>query len=103
MGDASAAEVCFANACVVLDVGGASFGQHLPLVHHGDDIGDLPHEGHVVLDHDDRVPALQRIEDLGGMHGLLHSHAGGRLVEENDLAVLCQQECDFEPLGLTVR
>ncbi len=69
---------------------------------HGDAFGDLPHERHVVLDHDQRVLAFEAVDDLRGFVGFSLGHAGGRLVEQNHLWILRDQEAQFEPLGLTV-
>ena len=60
-------------------------------------------ELHVVLDHHQRMLALERQEQLGGALGLLVGHAGHRLVEQQQLRVLHQQHADLQPLLLAVR
>ena len=45
----------------------AAFGEDLAEMHHGDAFRDLAHEGHVVLDHQQGVLALERIDDLRGL------------------------------------
>ena len=54
----------------------------LALVQHGDAVGDLGDEIHVVLDHDQRVVTGQRQEQLGAAHGLVVGHAGHRFVQQ---------------------
>jgi hypothetical protein len=44
---------------------------------------ERPHEGHVVLDHEDGVVAAQLGDQLGGLLGLGVGHAGHRLVEHD--------------------
>ena len=56
-----------------------------------------------MLDHNDRVFARQRHQQLGGTLDLLRSHAGHRLIHQQQLWILQQQHADLEPLFLTVR
>ena len=58
----------------------------------------------VVLD-DDRGDALlgdQPLHELAGCGGLLGGHTGGRLVEQQELGVVGEQQPDLEPLPLAV-
>ena len=64
--------------------------------------GDLAHERHVVLDHEQGVLALERVDDLRGLERFCLRHAGGRLVEQKHLRVLHHQHAELEPLGLAV-
>ena len=73
------------------------------LVQHGDAPRDRSHEIHVVLDHDHRMLARERQQQLRGSLGLLRRHAGDRLVHEQQLRLLHQQHADLEPLFLAVR
>ena len=86
----------------VLHVVDRAFGQHRALVQHGDPGAEAAHKRHVVLDDDDRA-VLREIEDqLGGLLGLAVGHAGDRLVEQQQRAVVDQQHADLEPLLLAV-
>ena len=79
-----------------------AFGQHLAEMQHRDALGDLAHERHVVLDHDDGMAALEIVDDQRGLVRLRLGHAGGRLVEQDDLRVLRDQQPELQPLGLAV-
>ena len=52
-------------------------------------VGEVHHQAHVVLDHDDRdVQLVADVEDVaGGVLGLLEVHAGHRLVEQQQLGL----------------
>ena len=63
---------------------------------------DRPHELHVVLDDDHRVPPRERQQQLAGALGLLRGHARDRLVHQQQLRLLHQQHADLEPLLLAV-
>ena len=78
-------------------------GEHAALVQHRDLARDLLDEGHVVLDHHERVLAGERQEQLAGALGLLVAHAGDRLVEQQQPGLLHQQHADLQPLLLAVR
>ena len=71
-------------------------------MHDRNRIADFLDEAHVVLDHDQRVPALQPVEDLRGLVGFLNGHAGGRLVHQDQFGVLRHQQRDLQPLGLAM-
>jgi len=72
-------------------------------MHDRDDVGDLPHEGHVMLDHDQGVGLLQILEMVTGLLDLGLGHAGHRFVEQQQPRVLHQHHADLEPLGFTMR
>ena len=59
-------------------------------------------EVHVVLDHDQRIRARERDEQLGAAHGLVVGHSRHGLVEQEELRLLHEQHADFQPLLLTV-
>ena len=69
----------------------------------GDLDAELAHEGHVVLDHDHGLVAVDLLEQLGGLLGLGVGHAGDRLVDQQQLRFLREQHADLEPLLLAVR
>ncbi len=64
---------------------------------------EFAHEGHVVLDHDDGLGAVDFLQQFGGLHGFDVGHAGDRLVDQQQLGLLRQQHADFQPLLLAVR
>ena len=76
--------------------------QHAALVEHGDLLGDHADELHVVLDDDQRLGAVDLAHQLGGLVDLLMRHAGGRLVEQDELGIGRQHEAEFDPLPLTM-
>ena len=80
-----------------------AFGEHRAFVQHRDLHAELAHEGHVVLDDDDRAVSAMSREQLGGLGRLGVGHAGDRLVDQQQLRVLRQQHADLEPLLLAVR
>ena len=72
-------------------------------VQHGDARGDLPHEGHIVLDGEHRHAfGLQRPHHFARRARLLRRHAGGRLVEKQQLGFQADRHADFQPLLLPV-
>src|ERR1700722_8369820 len=69
----------------------------------GDAGGDLPHEVHVVFDREDRhAVCLQGAHHLAGRVSLLRGHAGGRLVQQQELWPEARRHADLEPLLLPV-
>ena len=69
---------------------------------HGDLDVELAHKGHVVLDHDDAVGAVDLAQQLGGLVRFGIGHAGDRLVHQQEARVLGKQHADLQPLLLTV-
>ena len=63
---------------------------------------DLADKGHVVFDDEQRMLALERVDDLGRLERFRLGHSGSRLVEQHDLGVLNHQHSKLEPLGLTM-
>ena len=61
-------------------------------------VAQVEDEPHVVLDDDDREPAVPDLEDqLHRLLGLLRVHPRGRLVEEEELRVRGEGSGDLEP------
>src|SRR3546814_16820901 len=58
----------------------------------------------IVFDDDDRQAALMRqvVDQLAGRRRFLLRHAGGRLIEQQQLAPCRQQKPDLQPLSLAV-
>ena len=69
----------------------------------GDFDAELAHEGHVVLDHDDGVLAIDLLEQFRRLLRLHVGHAGDRFVDQQQFRILRQQHADFEPLLLAMR
>ena len=63
---------------------------------------DLADEGHVVLDHEQRMFAPESVDDLGRLERFSLGHSRSRLVEQHDLGVLNHQHPKLEPLGLAM-
>ena len=71
--------------------------QHPALVQHADAVGEMKHHAHVVLDQDDGVVAVavQPADQLRDLVGLLVAHAGGRLVEQQQMRLQRQRHRDL--------
>ena len=79
-----------------------AFGEHAAFVQHGHLDAEGAHERHVVLDDDHRLLRGDLLEQLGGRLGLGVGHAGGGLVDEQQLRLLREQHADLQPLLLAV-
>ena len=68
-------------------------------------VGDALDDVHVVLDHEDRVAALDAElgDQLGDLLRLLRVHPGGRLVEQEQPRVRRRRAGDLEPAPVGVR
>ena len=73
--------------------------QHAALVEHGDLLGDHADELHVVLDDDERLGAVDLAHEFGGLVDLLMRHAGGRLVEQDQLGIGRRARCRARPIA----
>ena len=96
-------QIHFDDAFVGRDIVDRAFGQDRAFVQAGHLDAELAHEGHVVLDDDDRLFLVDLLQEFGGLMRLHVGHAGDRLVDEQELRVLRQQHADLEPLLLAVR
>ena len=69
-------------------------------VDHHHPVGQVHHQAHVVLDHDDRDAQLVAdVEDEAGhVLGLLEVHPGHRLVEQQQLGLHGQRAAELDPL-----
>src|SRR5712691_7374811 len=85
---------------VVLHLGGRAFGDLLPEVEHGDAIGDVHHDAHVVLDHHhgETLHLLDVEDEAHHVLGLLGVHARGGLVEEEQDRVEGQRPRQLDAL-----
>src|SRR5204862_62122 len=81
------------------DFGWRALGDDLAVVEHGDPITDAHHDPHVVLDEQDRQALFgtQLADEVGHLACLAVVHAGGRLVEQQELRPGGQGPGDREP------
>ena len=63
---------------------------------------EIADERHVVLDHDDGVCLGDALQEFCGLSRLFVGHAGGGLVDEEKLRVLCEEHSDLQPLPLAM-
>ena len=91
-------EVGLDDARVVAHLLRRALGDLLAVVEHGDLLGDAHDDLHVVLDEQDREVLLvaQLAHEVGQLRGLLRVHAGGRLVEQQQLRVGRQRARDLD-------
>ena len=75
------------------------------MVQHGDPVGQVEHDVHVVLDHEHAAAGArgQRPDHLGQRGHVLGAHPGHRLVEQQHLRFAGQHEGDLELPFLAVR
>src|SRR5215211_1347217 len=77
-------EVGLDHARVLADLGGLALGDLLAVVEHGDPVGDVHHDLHVVFDQEDRQVAFfsQLLHERGEAGRLLRVHPRGGLVQQ---------------------
>src|SRR5712691_10531415 len=97
-----AAEVSFTHALVGGDVLRAAGGEDRAQRHHGDVVGDLEHDLHVVLDdHDvDRASELADLADRA--LGFGRAHAAGRFVEQKEPRRRDERHADLEQRDVAI-
>ena len=101
-----AAEVGLDDLGVAADLGGRSLCDDLAVVQHRDALADAHHDPHVVLDEEDGQAELvaQAADEVDpSVAGLAAVHAGGRLVEEQQLRLRGQRAGDLQPALVAVR
>ena len=83
---------------------GVSLGDDLAVVEDGDPVADAHDHPHVVLDEQDRQAELapEAPDEVGHLARLAAVHAGGRLVEEQELGPGRQGAGDLEPALVAV-
>ena len=88
----------------LLDLGGRALGDLLAVVEHRDALGDAHDDLHVVLDQQDRHRPLlaEPGEEVGERGRLLRVHAGGRLVEQEQLRLRRERARELEPALVAV-
>ena len=82
---------------------GRPFGEHGALGHHRHPVGDGEHEIHVMLDEQQRMLARQVLQQRRHALRFFWSHAGQRLVEQQNLRIARQRHGDLELALLAVR
>ena len=70
---------------------------------HGDPLPYLPDDVHVMLDQQHRVRLRDLADELRGLVLAVFGHAGGRLVEQQQLRIGSDQHAELEPLPFAVR
>ena len=70
---------------------------------HGDGAGDAADELHVVLDHDQGVALVEFGDQVDQPVDLLVGHAGGRLVEQDQVGLGRDHHGELDELALAVR
>ena len=79
-------------------LGGLAVGDQLAVVQHDDAVGERAHHVHLVLDQQDdlRGVLLELRDQVEHDRHLVDAHAGGRLVEHEDLRLERDHQRDFE-------
>jgi len=100
-----AAEIRLAHDGGVDDLRRRAVGHELALVQHDDAVGELFHHVHLVLDQQDGLVATPADggDDVEDGRDLVDAHAGGRLVEHEDVGLERQQDRDLELALVAVR
>src|SRR6185295_5076403 len=78
-------------------------GDHPPVDHHRDAVGEAEHRVHVVLDEQHRDAGADALDQLDHAPRLLRAHAGHRLVEQHQLRLRREREADLERALFAVR
>src|SRR5712691_4645526 len=85
-GRCPSAEVGFDDSWIAVDLLGQAFGDLHAVVHNDDAIRDLHHQRHVVLDEEDRQPAVaHRADEARDLDPLIWVHAVRGFVEQQQL------------------
>jgi hypothetical protein len=69
---------------------------------HGDAVRDRHHHAHVVLDDDERDRGRETPQELRGLARLLRRHAGGGLVEQQELGLRGERHGDLDEAPIAV-
>ena len=80
---AGGAEVGVLHRPVGADVRGRTGGDDLAIDQHGDDVGQVEHDAHVVLDHDEGLALGHAADQRDGVVRLAAAHARGGLVQQD--------------------
>src|SRR5262245_5024362 len=84
------------------DLGARALDHHLAEVEHGNALGQIESDVHVVLDHDDRHLARDAVDQPEHVAPLLHREPGERLVEKEHAGLLGQGHRDLDAAALPV-
>ncbi len=103
MRDFRAAQINLAHMLIGLHMLHGPFANDGPLGQHRHDVGNLPDEVHVMLDHHDGLFFGQRHQQLPGLLGFLIAHPGHGFVHEEQGGLLQDHHADLKPLFLAVR
>src|SRR5258706_3682874 len=91
------------DALIGNDLLDRALGENPAEMQHGDPPGDLPHKAHVVLNRENGDAAgIQRLDDFTGGKGFGWRHAGGRLIQQQQLRLQADRHADLKPLLLAM-
>src|ERR1700716_959277 len=91
------------NALVGNDLLDGALRENSAEMQHGNPPGNLPHKVHVVLNRQNRDAAgIQCLDDLTGGKCFGWRHAGGRLIQQEQLWLQADRHADLEPLLLAM-
>ena len=85
------------------DLIGCTAGDDTPVDEGRDPVGQAEHDVHIVLDQQNRPPALERLEQAEHARLSLRSHARHRLVEQQDARAGRQRQTELEQPALAMR
>src|SRR5208282_1664362 len=71
-------------------------GDDLAIHQHGNAVGKVENDAHVVLDHDQGAALADLADQRHSARGLGHAHASARLVEQNDAGAAGDGDADLE-------
>src|SRR5262249_59779660 len=80
-----------------------TFGQHLPVVEHGDPISEVHDDLHIMLNDQNGEALGDTAHKLHGVTRFRRTHAGSWLVEAEQCGLGCEGNADFEIALLAMR
>src|SRR6478735_9743240 len=90
------------DALVGADLVVRALGEHLARLEHRDAVGQRTDDVHVVVDEHDGAPDREGLDERDGAVDVLDPHAGGRLVEQEQLGVEGEGDGELEGALLAV-
>src|SRR5437773_9570139 len=103
-GRCPSAEVGFDDSWIAVDLLGQAFGDLHAVIHDDDAIRDLHHQRHVMLDKEDRQPAVAHgADESRDLDPLIGVHAGCGFVEQQQLGARGQRPSHLSAAAVGVR